>query len=63
VFKKQSQQNPTDYWEGDQNEKIEFDRTDIIAFIIAFFQVIFPYVVGVVGSFLLITFLLSFWMN
>jgi len=63
MLKKQSQQNPTEYCENGQNEKIEFDWTDILAFIIAFFQVLFPYVVGTVGSFLLVAFLLKLWMR
>ncbi|QUH20986.1 hypothetical protein [Alkaliphilus sp. B6464] len=63
MLKKQSQQDPTEYWENGQNEKIEFDWTDILAFIIAFFQVLFPYVVGTVGSFLLVAFLLNLWMK
>jgi len=63
MLKKQSQQNPTEYLEGDQNEKIEFDWTDIMALIIAFFQVLFPYVVGIVGSYLVVAFLLNLWMR
>jgi len=63
MFKKQSQHNSTEYWEDAQNEKIEFDWTDIFAFIIAFFQVLFPYVIGMIGSFFIVAFLLSLWMK
>ena len=63
MLKKKSQQNSTEYWEGGQNEKIDFGWTDILAFIIAFFQVLFPYVVGVVGSFLVVAFILNLWMK
>jgi len=63
MFKKQSQHNPTEYWEDGQKEKIEFDWTDILAFIIAFFQVLFPYVIGMIGAFFIVAFLLGLWMK
>lgn len=63
MFKKQSQQNPNNYIGQTQNEDIVFDWKDILAFIIAFFQVIFPYVLGLVGSFLVVAFLLSLWLK
>lgn len=63
MFRKKSQQKVPEYWENSQTEKIEFDWTDVLAFIIAFFQVLFPYVVVVVGSYFLIALLLSLWMK
>lgn len=63
MFNKKSKSKAIEYYEDGQNEKIEFDWKDILAFIIAFFQVLFPYVVGVVGSYLIVAFLLSIWMK
>lgn len=63
MFKKKSQQKPVEYWESPQGEKIDFDWTDILAFIIAFFQVLFPYVVGVVGSYFIVAILLNLWLK
>ncbi len=45
------------------DEKIDFSGTDILAFIIAFFQVLFPYVVGTLISFTVVAFILSQWMK
>jgi len=63
MLKEQSPQNPKEYLENCQDEKIEFDRTDILAFIIAFFQVLFPYVLAVMGSYLVLAFILNLWMR
>lgn len=63
MLKKGLKQNTSEHWEGTQGVPIEFDWTDILAFIIAFFQVLFPYVVATVGSFLLVAFILNLWMK
>lgn len=63
MFRKNRQNEGPKYSENGLEDDLVFDWTDILAFIIAAFQVLFPYVVGVVGSYLVVVFLLSLWIK
>lgn len=63
MFRKKRQNEGVKYSENGLEDDIEFDWTDILAFIIATFQVLFPYVIGVIGSYLVVVFLLSLWIK
>lgn len=63
MFKKRSQQHSKNYSKQDLGEDMDFDWKDILAFIIAFFQVIFPYVILLFGTFFILMLFFSFWLN
>ncbi len=63
ILNKKIEQKPIKYGEYGYDDKIEFNWTDVLAFIIAFFQVLYPYVLGTLASFTIVALILRFWMK
>lgn len=59
MLKKKYYEEKENNYKNTNNEELDFNGTDILAFIIAFFQLLFPYVVGTLLSFTIVVFLLS----
>ncbi len=63
MLKKRSKQYSKNSSNQGTGEDLDFGWKDILAFIIAFFQVLFPYVLLLLIAFFTVMLLMNFWLN